>query len=300
MIYTVTFNPSLDYIAKCENFKLGATNRTSSETIFPGGKGINVSIVLRNLGLETTALGFLAGFTGEEIKRLIINEGINNEMIMIDKGLSRINVKLKSNEESELNGMGPTIDEEAIKKLYKKLDELTSNDTLVLSGSIPSSMPSTIYSDIMEYLKDRGIRIVVDATKDLLMNTLVYKPFLIKPNTDELNELFNASIKSKEEVVPYARILKEKGATNVLVSMGKDGAVLVDENNEVHFSDVPKGKVINTTGSGDSMVAGFIYGYLTYKDYGKALTYGICSGSASAFSLELAKKEEIEALVKTL
>ncbi len=300
MIYTVTFNPSLDYIASCDNFTLGETNRTTKEIIYPGGKGINVSIVLRNLGLDTTALGFLAGFTGDEIKRLILKEGIKNEMIEVNNGFSRINIKLRSKQESELNGMGPTIDEESIKKLYQKLDNLNSDDILVLAGSIPSSMPSNIYSNIMDYLKEKKLKIVVDATKDLLLNVIPYRPFLIKPNKHELGELFNVELNSKEEVVPYARKLQELGARNVLVSLAGEGALLVSEDKKVYSSKAPKGKVLNSVGAGDSMVAGFLYGYLTYKDYNEAFKYGIATGSASAFSEELAKLNEVKELYKTL
>lgn len=300
MIYTVTFNPSLDYIVSCDDFILGQTNRTTKEIIYPGGKGINVSIVLRNLGLDTTALGFLAGFTGGEIKRLILKEGIQNEMIEVNNGFSRINIKLRSSQESELNGMGPSIDEQSIKKLYQKLDNLTSDDILVLAGSIPSSMPSNIYSDIMDYLKDKNMKIVVDATKDLLLNVIPYKPFLIKPNNHELGELFNVKLNTREEVVPYARKLLELGARNVLVSLAGEGAVLVDENGEVYSSKAPKGKVINSVGAGDSMVAGFLYGYKTFNNYNEAFKYGLCTGSASAFSEQLAKLDEVIDLYKNL
>lgn len=300
MIYTVTFNPSLDYIVSCDDFILGQTNRTTKEIIYPGGKGINVSIVLRNLGLDTTALGFLAGFTGGEIKRLILKEGIQNEMIEVNNGFSRINIKLRSSQESELNGMGPSIDEQSIKKLYQKLYNLTSDDILVLAGSIPSSMPSNIYSDIMDYLKDKNMKIVVDATKDLLLNVIPYKPFLIKPNNHELGELFNVELNTREEVVPYARKLLELGARNVLVSLAGEGAVLVDENGEVYSSKAPKGKVINSVGAGDSMVAGFLYGYKTFNNYNEAFKYGICTGSASAFSEQLAKLDEVLDLYKNL
>ena len=300
MIYTVTFNPSLDYIASCDDFVLGQTNRTTKEIIYPGGKGINVSIVLRNLGLDTTALGFLAGFTGDEIKRLIIKEGIKNEMIEVNNGFSRINIKLRSSQESELNGMGPSIDEQSIKKLYQKLDNLTSDDILVLAGSIPSCLPSNIYSDICNYLKDKNMKIVVDATKDLLLNVIPYKPFLIKPNNHELGELFKVELNTREEVVPYAKKLQELGARNVLISLAGEGAVLVDENGEVHSSKAPKGKVINSVGAGDSMVAGFLYGYKTFNNYNEAFKYGVCTGSASAFSEQLAKLDEVIDLYKNL
>ena len=300
MIYTVTFNPSLDYIASCDDFILGQTNRTTKEIIYPGGKGINVSIVLRNLGLDTTALGFLAGFTGDEIKRLILKEGIKNEMIEVNNGFSRINIKLRSSQESELNGMGPSIDEQSIRRLYQKLDNLTSDDILVLAGSIPSCLPSSIYSDICDYLKDKNMKIVVDATKDLLLNVIPYKPFLIKPNNHELGELFKVELNTREEVVPYAKKLQELGARNVLISLAGEGAVLVDENGEVHSSKAPKGKVINSVGAGDSMVAGFLYGYKTFNNYNEAFKYGVCTGSASAFSEQLAKLDEVIDLYKNL
>lgn len=300
MIYTVTFNPSIDYIVDCDDFTLGMTNRTSKEIVFPGGKGINVSIVLRNLGMDTTALGFLAGFTGEEIKRLILKEGIKNEMIQVNNGFSRINIKLRSKEETELNGIGPNINQEALDELYRKLDLLTSNDILVLAGSIPSSLPSTIYSDIMEYLQNKEIKIVVDATNDLLRNVLPYKPFLIKPNNHELGELFQVEINKREEVAPFAYKLQELGARNVLVSMAGEGAVLIDENGEEHESAAPIGKVVNSVGAGDSMVAGFLYGYEKFNSYEEAFKYGVATGSASAFSEELAKYNEVLNLYKTL
>jgi len=300
LIYTITFNPSLDYIVTCNDFRLGETNRVSKEIIFPGGKGINVSIVLSNFGMDTTALGFLAGFTGEEIRRLIVEKGIQNEMIWLDEGLSRINIKLRSKEESELNGMGPKIPEEAIAKLYEKLDQLTEDDILCLAGNIPNSLPATMYSDIMKHLQGKNIRIVVDATKDLLMNVLEYRPFLIKPNNHELGDLFGVRLSTRDEVVPYARKLQEKGARNVLISMAGEGAVLVDENGEVYKSEAPKGKVVNSVGAGDSMVAGFIYGYLKYGNYAQAFRYGLCTGSASAFKEELATPEDVEKLFATL
>ncbi len=300
MIYTITFNPSLDYIVSCDDFKLGQTNRASKELIFPGGKGINVSIVLRNLGLDNTALGFLSGFSGQEIKRLIEKEGIKNEMIMINNGFSRINIKLRSKEESELNGIGPVIDGDSLKLLYEKLDALNSEDILVLAGSIPSSLSQTIYSDILNHLKDKHMKIVVDATKELLLNVIPFKPFLIKPNNHELGDLFGVTLNTKEEVIPYAKKLQEMGARNVLVSMAKDGALLVDENGDVHQSLPPKGKLVNSVGAGDSMVAGFIYGYLTYQNYDEAFKYGLCAGSASAFSENLATLEEVKNLYKTI
>ena len=300
MIYTVTFNPSLDYIVTVNDFKLGMVNRTCEEIIFPGGKGINVSIVLKNLGMESTILGFTAGFTGKEIQRRVTEMGCKEELIPIANGLSRINLKLRSNEESEINGMGPVIDDEAIKELYKKLDTLKEGDVLVLAGSIPSSMPETMYSDIMKFLENKGVMIAVDATKDLLVNVLPYHPFVIKPNNHELGEIFHVTLKEKDDVIVYAKKLQEQGARNVLVSMAGDGAVLVAEDGSVYTSEAPKGKVVNSVGAGDSMVAGFVYGYLTSGDYKTAFKIGISSGSASAFSENLATREEVDAIFDTL
>ncbi len=298
MIYTVTFNPSLDYIVTVKDFKTGVVNRTTEEIIFPGGKGINVSMVLKNLGYESTALGFMAGFTGEAICNLLDKKGITTDFITVEKGVSRINVKLRSNEESEINGQGPEILDTDIQKLYSKLDTLGDGDTLVLAGSIPDVMPQSIYMDIMKHLEGKNIRIVVDATKDLLVNVLAYKPFLIKPNNHELGEIFGVEISDKDDVVMYARKLQEKGARNVLVSMAGDGAVLVTEDGQEFRAEAPKGKVVNSVGAGDSMVAGFIAGYLSTKEYIEAFKLGVCTGSASAFSEELATKAEVEELLK--
>ena len=300
MIYTVTLNPSLDYIAECKDFTLGATNRTSSEIIYPGGKGINVSIVLSNLGDRTTALGFLAGFTGEHIDSLIKDMGISSRMIRLDKGMSRINLKLKSKEETELNGMGPNISIIDIARLYQKLESITEDDILVLAGSIPPSVSEGLYSDIMERLKEKKIKIVVDATKDLLMNVLDKKPFLIKPNIHELGELFNVKLDSADETLPYALKLKEMGAVNVIISMGKDGAMMVDEYGNSYTMNSPEGKLVNSVGAGDSLVAGFLHKYLETGNYEEAFRYGVCTGSASAFSSALATKEEVEKLYKEI
>ena len=298
MIYTVTLNPSLDYIAECKDFTLGATNRTSSEIIYPGGKGINVSIVLSNLGDRTTALGFLAGFTGEHIDSLIKDMGISSRMIRLDEGMSRINLKLKSKEETELNGMGPNINIIDIARLYQKLESITEDDILVLAGSIPPSVSEGLYSDIMERLKETKIKIVVDATKDLLMNVLDKKPFLIKPNIHELGELFNVKLDSADETLPYALKLKEMGAVNVIISMGKDGAMMVDEYGNSYTMNSPEGKLVNSVGAGDSLVAGFLHKYLETGNYEEAFRYGVCTGSASAFSSALATKEEVEKLYR--
>ncbi len=301
MIYTITFNPSLDYIVTVPNFVPGRVNRTEQEIMFPGGKGINVSIVLHNLGLNSTALGFIAGFTGQEIKRQIQDFQIQEQFISIPNGFSRINVKLRSKEESEINGMGPDINAEALDAFYQQLDRLQTGDVLVLAGSIPATLPSTIYRDIMEQLQNKGVMIVVDATKDLLCNVLEFHPFLIKPNNFELGEIFGLdNLKDKAEVIRYAKKLQERGARNVLVSMAGDGAVLVAEDKTTFESPAPKGKVVNSVGAGDSMVAGFIYGYLTEKNYEKAFYTGISCGSASAFSENLATKEEVNAIYQSI
>lgn len=297
MIYTVTFNPSLDYIVTVPHFTCGRVNRTSEERIFPGGKGINVSIVLKNLGVETTALGFFAGFTGEKLKSLMEEKGIRADFIPVAEGMTRINVKLRSGEETEINGQGPAIGEEDIKKLYEKMEELSEGDVLVLAGSIPDVMPKTIYMDIMAHLQEKKLHIAVDATKDLLVNVLQYRPFLIKPNNHELGEIFGVELTQKPEVIRYAKKLQEMGARNVLVSMAGEGAVLAAEDGSVYEAMAPKGNVVNSVGAGDSMVAGFLAGYLQSGDYEKAFYMGLCTGSASAFSEELATKSEVEALI---
>lgn len=297
MIYTLTFNPSLDYIVTVPRFTCGIVNRTTEEVIFPGGKGINVSMVLKNLGFENTALGFLAGFTGDKLKSLVEEKGIHAEFISVKEGMSRINVKLRSEQETEINGQGPAIGETDIQKLYERLEQLKDGDILVMAGSIPDVMPGTMYMDIMKHLRDKKLKIVVDATKDLLVNVLEYHPFLIKPNNHELGEIFGVTIQEKEDVVAYAKKLQEKGARNVLISMAGDGAVLVAEDGTVYQSDAPKGKVVNSVGAGDSMVAGFLAGYLEHGSYEKAFRMGVCTGSASAFSEQLATKEEVLALL---
>lgn len=296
MIYTITFNPSLDYIVEVDKLKMGATNRTSFEQMLPGGKGINVSQVLNNLGIESTALGFCAGFVGEEIEKCVAKAGICSKFIKLESGVSRINIKIRNVDGMEINGMGPDIPEEKMQELMQYLEQLQQDDILVLAGSIPITLPNTIYKDIMAQLQSKGIRIVVDATKDLLMRVLEYKPFLIKPNNYELGELFDVQLMTKEQVVPYAKQLQEKGAQNVLVSMAGEGAVLVDENGLVHMSEAPKGTVVNAVGAGDSMVAGFLTGWLASEDYEKAFRMGLATGSASAFSENLATKQEVEAV----
>lgn len=300
MIYTMTFNPSLDYIMKVKDFNLGVVNRTYEESIFPGGKGINVSIVLGNLGIENKAFGFIAGFTGEEIEKKVKNSGCIAEFIKLKEGNSRINVKLKSKEESEINAQGPKIDKYAIESLYKKLDEIKNGDILVLAGSISNTLPSDMYENIMKHLNDKDIKVIVDATKDLLLNVLKYKPFLIKPNKHELEEMFNVSINSEEEIIKYAKKLQDMGAINVLISMAGDGAILINENGEVLKHKAPKGEVKNSVGAGDSMIAGFTAGYIMKQNYKDALKYGIATGSASAFSEDLATKEKVKEILEMI
>ncbi len=297
MVYTVTCNPSLDYIVSVDDLRPGQVNRTAKELLYAGGKGINVSIVLKNLGLASTALGFTAGFTGDEIARLLGAQEITTDFIRVREGNSRINVKIRANGETEINGKGPNITEENVKHLYQQLDGLTSEDVLVLAGSIPSALPQSLYGDLMAQLQDRGIRVVVDATKDLLSSVLKYHPFLIKPNHHELGELFCRTLHGREEIAAHARLLQEQGARNVLVSMAGEGAVLVAEDGSIRYGAAPKGMVRNSVGSGDSMVAGFLYGYLSSGDYEDAFRWGVCTGSASAFSEGLATKDEVEALL---
>jgi len=300
LVYTVTFNPSLDYIVTVDDFKLGLTNRTTSELMLPGGKGINVSIVLSNLGIENTAIYFSAGFIGDEITRKVKECGIKSEEIKVSNGCSRVNLKLKSIDGTEINGAGPDISKEAIESFYHKLEMLQEGDTLVLAGSIPQIMPETIYSDIMARLSGKGIRIVVDATKDLLVNVLEYKPFLVKPNNHELGEIFGVELNTREEVVPYAKKMIEMGAENVIVSMAGQGAVFVSANGDAYLREAPEGKLVNGVGAGDSMVAGFIAGYLENKDLLHAFKMGLSAGSASAFSEYLATQEEVEAVYRTV
>lgn len=294
MIYTVTFNPSLDYIIQVKDFKVAQINKTIYEKILPGGKGINVAIVLSNLGHQSTALGFTAGFTGKEIEHRLKNFGCKTSFIHVKEGLSRINVKMKSNEETEINGQGPNIQKNDIDQLFTKLDELTSEDILVISGSIPSSLPDTMYEQILQRVQNKACRVIVDATNTLLIKVLKYHPFLIKPNNLELGEIFHVSLHTREDVIPYAYKLQEMGARNILVSMAGQGAILLDETGNIYQSQAPKGNVINSVGAGDSMVAGFISGYLeTNGDYQHAFMKGLCSGSASAFSENLATKQEV-------
>ena len=300
MIYTVSFNPSLDYIVSMNGFELGKTNRTTKEQILAGGKGINVSTVLSNLGIENVALGFIAGFTGQELKRMAAEQGLHTDFIELSQGVTRINVKLKDYDGTEVNGMGPDITPEAIEELMNQVRKLQKGDVLVLAGSIPSSMSNTIYRDIMEELSPKGIRFVVDATKNLLLNVLKFHPFLIKPNNHELGEIFGTELMTHASVIPYAKKLQEMGARNVLVSMAGEGAVLVAETGQVYMLSAPKGKLVNAVGAGDSMVAGFLAGWEERRNYEYAFKMGVAAGSASAFSELLATKEEIFEVFKRI
>lgn len=300
MIYTVTFNPSLDYIISVKDFELGKTNRTTGEQIMAGGKGINVSTVLKNLGIENVALGFVAGFTGKQIEKMVEENGIQADFITLDQGCSRINVKMKDFDGTEINGIGPVIDEKAIEQLMNQLNALKEGDMLVLAGSIPNGMKDSIYRDIMSELHGKGIEFVVDATKDLLLNVLEFHPFLVKPNNHELGEIFGVELTTRESVVPYAKKMQEMGARNILVSMGGKGAVLLDERKQVHMLPAPKGNLINAVGAGDSMVAGFIAGWMEKNDYYHGFKMGVSAGSASAFSELLATKEEIKNVFESI
>ena len=293
MIYTVTFNPALDYILELDKLEIGKIQKSKTELILPGGKGINVSTVLTNLEVDNIALGYKAGFVGAEIERLLRNMNVKTDFIDLEEGNSRINVKVSAEEETAINTNGPKISDSKILELLEKLKNLTENDFLVLSGSIPSSIKDDIYEKICGIVREQNVRIVVDATKNLLVQALKYNPFLIKPNNEELGEIFGVEIHTKEDAYVYGKKLKEMGAQNVLVSMGKIGAVLIDEVGKEHFLKSPEGKRVNTVGSGDSMVAGFIAGFLKYNNYEDALKMGVSAGSASALSKYLATKEEV-------
>ena len=297
MICTVTFNPSLDYIVRVDDMRLGVINRTTYEQVLPGGKGINVSIVLGNLGHESRALGFLAGFTGAEIARRVREAGVNADFIEVAEGMSRINAKIKSNEETELNGQGPLITEADIEQLYARLDVLSQDDTLVISGSVPSTLPSDMYERIMERLDGRGVRIVVDAERELLTRVLPYRPFLVKPNNIELGDIYGVKLETRADVIPYARRMQQAGARNVLVSMAGEGGVLVAESGEVFDSPAAKGAVVNSVGAGDSSVAGFLAGLAEAGSYETAFRMALAAGSASAFSDHLATRPEVEELM---
>lgn len=298
MIYTVTFNPSLDYVIQVDKLVPGEINRTTHEAVYPGGKGNNVSVILSNLGHSSKALGFTAGFTGEALENMLKEFGCDTAFIRLPEGSTRINVKINAGEETEINGQGPVITEEAQQALFEQLDALKKEDILVLAGSIPNTLPSDIYERILEHLQGRGIHFVVDATKELLLKVLKYHPFLIKPNNHELGEMFGVTLKTRDEIVTYAKKLQEMGAENVLVSMAGDGAILLTEDGIIYKAKPPKGKVLNSVGAGDSMVAGFLTGYLNTGDYEKAFRLGVVTGSATAFQYWLATKEDIVALME--
>ena len=301
MIYTVTFNPALDYVVRLDKLVPGEINRINYENVMPGGKGINVSIVLGNLGHASCALGFTAGFTGSALEQLVVAHGCKTDFIHTQTGMTRINVKVKADEETEINGIGPRITTNELQRLFAQLDQLTAKDMLIISGSVPSVLPSDMYEQIMAHLSGRGIEIVVDAELDLLLNVLQYHPFLIKPNNHELGAIFNTTLTTRDEVIPYAKKLQEKGARNVLISMAGEGAVFVSEKGEVLQSPAPKGVVVNSVGAGDSMVAGFVAGWLeSNNDALTAFRMGVCTGSASAFSADFATRDEVNALLATL
>lgn len=302
MIYTVTFNPSLDYSVFVKDIKKGETNRSYAESILHGGKGINVSAMLKNFGIQSTVLGFTAGFTGDEIERRVKASGCISGFIHLESGLSRINIKIKSDEETEINSRGADIPPEKLSEFLERFDNVEKGDIIVLAGSIPPSLPDTIYKDIMKMLEGRGIMIIVDASKNLLLNVIENRPFLIKPNNYELGEIFGENIGGKdiEKIVRYAGILHDRGAQNVLISLAGDGAVLVSADGSVYMSDAPKGKVINSVGAGDSMVAGFIAGWTQKQDYEHAFKMGISAGSASAFSEYFAEPEQVKKIYESL
>ena len=300
MIYTITFNPALDYISQVDNFEVGQINRTKTEKILPGGKGLNVSIVLKNLGLESTALGFIGGFTGEELQKRIETKGIKTDFIKVKNGITRINVKISSNKETALNGNGPEISEDDVQELLEKIENIKKEDIVIIAGNVPKGINNNIYEIICVNLERNGVTFIVDATKELLINILKYKPFLIKPNKEELEETFKVKINTKEDIITYAKKMQLMGAQNVLVSLGEDGAILITLDNQVLQSDAPKGKVLNTVGAGDSMVAGFLAGYIESKNYEYSLKMGIATGSASSFSMDLATKKDVEKLLEQI
>lgn len=297
MIFTVTFNPSLDYIVRVDEMRLGTINRTNYEQLLPGGKGINVSIVLGNLGHPSRALGFSAGVTGAALEKLLADTGVDADLVHVKAGFTRINAKVKAVEETELNGQGPRIAPEDVDALFSKLDVLGQDDTLVISGSVPNTLPSDMYEQVMERLAGRGVRIVVDAERDLLTRVLPYRPFLVKPNNYELGDIFGVTLKTRDEVVPYARRMQEMGAQNVLVSMAGEGGVLVAADGQVYQSPAAKGTVVNSVGAGDSCVAGFLAGLMETGSYQTAFRMGLAAGSASAFSDHLATRPEVEDLM---
>lgn len=300
MIYTVTFNPALDYVMNLKQLQYKDINRTESEQLYYGGKGINVSVILSRLKVDNIALGFLAGFSGKKIEEMLNAENIKNDFVYLKKGYTRINVKIKADEDYDINAQGPDIELDELNALFDKFEKLKSGDFLVLAGSIPNSLPDDIYEEILAKLQNKGINFAVDATGDLLLNVLKYKPFLIKPNHHELGEMFNVKLNSKDEIITYAKKLQEIGARNVIISMAGDGAILIEENGEITISDTPKGTLVNSVGAGDSMVGGFLAGIAENKNIKEAFKIGVATGSASAFSEGLATRDKVEELLKQL
>ncbi|MBR6572514.1 MAG: 1-phosphofructokinase [Clostridia bacterium] len=300
MVYTLTFNPALDYAVELDAFSEGGLNRSNNEYISYGGKGINVSVVLTNLKIENTALGFLAGFTGRELDKSLKEQGIKTDFVYLKSGFTRINVKIKSQSETEINANGPQIDKASLDKLFRKLNSIKSGDYLILSGSIPKNLSQNIYKEILEMLADRGVEFVVDAEKGLLLDTLRFKPFLVKPNLFELQQITGKRLENETEIIDAAKALQKQGSKNVLVSLGEKGALLISEKQEVFRQKAPDGRLVNSVGAGDSMISGFLKGYFETKDYEKALKFGVAAGSATAFSRSLAKKEEIYGILEKL
>ena len=300
MVYTVTFNPALDYVMNVKELSTDDINRTESEELYYGGKGINVSAILSRLDIPTVALGFTAGFTGDKLREMMNEDGIKNDFVKLNSGFTRINVKVKYGKELDINAKGPRITPDEIEVLLQKLKQLNCGDYLVLAGSVPASLPDDLYSKILEELSGRNINTVVDTTGNQLLNVLKYKPFLIKPNHHELGEIFGQKMNTTEKIIEYAKKLKEMGAVNVLVSRGGDGAVLVDGNGTVHPASAVSGTLVNSVGCGDSMVAGFIAGYIRNKSYCEALKLSVACSAATAFSKELAKADEIYEIYNNL
>lgn len=299
MVYTVTLNPAIDYVVRMDEYKEGHVNRTSSEKLMYGGKGINTSVVLTNLGVDNTAFGFVGGYIGKELESLLHNDGIKTDFVHLQNGNTRINVKIKAHNETEINALGPNISEEELEEFMTKLHKLQNGDFITLAGSVPPSVPKDIYVRIAKALADKGINMVVDAEKNLLTDVLPYRPFLIKPNHHEIGAIFDCELKTKTEILSAARNLQKLGARNIFVSMAGDGGLFVSENGEAYYSPAPVGKVVNSTGAGDSSVAGFLAEYIRSNDFKKAFVHGLCAGSASAFSAKLATKEEIGILYDT-
>ena len=300
MVYTITLNPALDYVMKVGSLRFDDINRSKAEQIYYGGKGINVSVVLSRLGTENKALGFVAGFTGEELERMLKEDNIECDFNHLQNGLTRVNVKIKADTELDINANGPDVSEVQIEELLVKLDRIKEGDVLVLAGAVPKNLPSDVYEKILQRLSGRGVKFVVDATGELLLKVLKYKPFLVKPNHHELGDLFSVTTKTDEEIEIYAKKLQQMGASNVLVSRGGDGAMLIDEFGLVRKIGNAKGKLVNSVGCGDSMVAGFGAGFLQKGDYEHALRLGAACGNATAFSEGLAEKKDIDRIYQIL